>query len=280
MQPKVLISDFDNTLYDWFAMWHASFTAMMDEIERIGGLPRETLYPEIRAIHQRHGTSEYAFLIEAMPSLRKKFPGQDLTAVFDPAIHAYRKARKATLRLYPGVRDTLNALLAKGVAVALYTDSLWFYTSSRIRALELDEFIDDIYSPPDHELPGAPGEVRRHPSGYYALKHARHRCLPEGLAKPQPELLLNIARELGFDRSECLYVGDSLMKDVAMAKECGIVDVWAEYGASAKPEEYELLKRVSHWPDADVRREEKTKPETVLPTHAIAQFGDLLEFFA
>ena len=281
MKPTVLISDFDNTLYDWFRMWHASFTAMLSEIERISGLKRESLYPEIHEIHRRYRTSEYAFLIEAIPSLRAAFPGRDLKVVFDDAIHAYNRARKQTLTLYPGVADTLRALRTKGVTIALYTDSLWFYTGTRIRMLELDGLIDYVYAPPDHELPaGLPAnEVRRYSPEHYRLKHTVHRSLPEGVAKPDPELLLDIAQELKVERGACIYVGDSLMKDIAMAKDAGISDVWAEYGAHPDPQEYMLLQSVSHWPDVAVRQEANTTSKTVVPSRTIMNFSEIVPLF-
>jgi FMN phosphatase YigB (HAD superfamily) len=102
-RKTTLITDFDNTLYDWFHMWHQSFGAMLGEIERISGIERAVLIPEIRAIHQHYGTSEYAFLIERIPSIQKKFQGKALTEIFDEAIHAYRHARNESLRLYDGV---------------------------------------------------------------------------------------------------------------------------------------------------------------------------------
>jgi phosphoglycolate phosphatase len=109
-----LITDFDNTLYDWFHMWHQSFKAMLRKIVRISGIPEEELLPEIRAIHQQYGTSEYAFLIEKMPSLQRLYPISSLSEIFDAAIHAYRGARKENLKLYEDVRDTLAELRAKG----------------------------------------------------------------------------------------------------------------------------------------------------------------------
>jgi hypothetical protein len=61
---KVLITDLDNTLFDWVALWCACFTAMMNKVVEISGIPVEDLKPEIRRVHQRHGTSEYSFLLE------------------------------------------------------------------------------------------------------------------------------------------------------------------------------------------------------------------------
>ena len=70
MRYTTLITDFDNTLYDWFHMWHQSFAAMLREVERISGIARSELLPQIRAVHQKYGTSEYAFLLEEVPALQ------------------------------------------------------------------------------------------------------------------------------------------------------------------------------------------------------------------
>jgi len=67
IQRTTLISDFDNTLYDWFHMWYQSFGAMLQEIVRISGVGEDVLIPQIREIHQKYHTSEYAFLLEELP---------------------------------------------------------------------------------------------------------------------------------------------------------------------------------------------------------------------
>src|SRR5262245_60942781 len=80
-RKKVLITDLDNTLFDWVELWHDCFMAMMNKVVEIGEVSFDTLKPEIRRVHQRHGTSEYSFLIEELPTLQKKFPNQELATV-------------------------------------------------------------------------------------------------------------------------------------------------------------------------------------------------------
>lgn len=274
-RKTTLITDFDNTLYDWFDMWHQSFSAMLTQIERISGIERTTLIPEIRAVHQRYGTSEYAFLIESLPSLQRMFQGQELGKVFDEAVHAYRSARKASLRLYDGVRETLAELASRDVLIVVYTESLAFYTNDRIRRLGLDDLIDFVYSPPDHELPSS---ITRHTEREeYHLAHAQHRYLKAGEVKPNPAVLADIVAGIGRARKECIYLGDSPMKDIAMAQDAKITDVLAGYGASLNREGYKLLQQVSHWPEADVQREISIRH--VVPTHTIKHFSEIKQFF-
>lgn len=281
MRKTTLITDFDNTLYDWFHMWHQSFSAMLAEIRRISGVSEDVLIPQIRSLHQKYRTSEYAFLIEELPVLREAYPGKDIPVVFDAAVHAYRRARKASLRLYEGVKLTLARLRANGVLIVVYTESLGYYTNFRVRRLELDDLIDFLYSPPDHEIPAKFHKpLPQSPNAEEGtLLHAQHRFISEGVIKPDPEVLLDIIREIKRSPAECVYLGDSLMKDVVMAQDAGVTDVLAEYGGVQHREEYELLRKVSHWTDEDVKREQTISRRTIQPSHVITQFSDIAAFF-
>lgn len=74
---RTLITDFDNTLYDWAGFHIPAFTAMLDTLVIESGRKRHQLIREFKAVHQRHGTSEYAFSISELPSLQRLHPGQD-----------------------------------------------------------------------------------------------------------------------------------------------------------------------------------------------------------
>ena len=45
-----VITDIDNTLFDWFEFWYNSFESMLTKIEEISGIPRKDLLPEIKEI--------------------------------------------------------------------------------------------------------------------------------------------------------------------------------------------------------------------------------------
>jgi phosphoglycolate phosphatase-like HAD superfamily hydrolase len=278
----VVVTDLDNTLYDWFEFWHKSFGALLARLAEESGVPREVLLREIKLVHERHQTSEYAFLIQELPSLQRLHPGGDLVRIYDEAIHEYRRARKAHLRLYPGVQQTLEILKREGTLLVGYTESMAFYSASRVRALGLDGILDYLYSPADHSLP--PGlrreEIRMYPSERYGLERTEHRFTPPGEVKPNPEVLLDILAEVGGSLETSLYVGDSLLKDVLMAQEAGVADVYARYGTAHAREEYELLRAVTHWTQAQVEREKLASSRTVRPTFTLEEsFGEILDLF-
>ncbi len=270
----------DNTLFDWLAMWQAAFGAMLDRLVADSGVPRETLEREIYALHQAHGTTEYAFAIQSLPSLQARHPGEDLTARYAGAIEAYREARRATLRLYPGVLDTLRVLRAAGTQVIAYTESLAYYAAYRVRALGLDGVLDALYSPPDHALPDgvSPDTIRRYPPEYYRLQGTTHRHTRAGAWKPDAAVLRGILDAIGAAPDEAVYVGDSLVKDVAMAQAAGVADVFARYGDVRGRPGYDLLRRVTHWPPAMLAGSEQRAEADVRPTHVLkAGFAELLD---
>jgi len=60
------------------------------------------------------------------------------------------------------------------------------------------------------------------------------------------------------------YVGDSLYKDVAMAKDAGVFGVWAEYGEARGQPGYDFLREVSHWTPEDVEKDRLLKAKDVV----------------
>ncbi len=285
MRPRktALITDLDNTLFDWVEVWLNCFRPMLDKLIELSAIPEETLIPEIKAVHQRHGTSEYSFLIDELPSLQPILDGRPATQVFAAAICAYREQRRQWLKLYPTVAETLLEIKGRGTIVVGYTESMAFYSNYRIRRLGLDGVLDYVFCPKDHKLPtGLSAEdLRKYPAAHYELKGTTQDFTPEGSKKPDTAVLNAIISDLGLKKSECVFVGDSLMKDVAMALDCGVSDAWAKYGQAHKRPEYKLLQDVTHWTTEDVEREQKiNEREHVEPSVVLDNsFSQLLDHF-
>jgi phosphoglycolate phosphatase-like HAD superfamily hydrolase len=269
---SLLITDVDNTLFDWQHMWYKSFSAMSNKAIEISGIDPDRYYYECSQLHQKHGTSEYSFVLSELPSFQKKYGGSVREAM-QPAIQEFRDSQARTLVLYPEVRETLDFLKNKGVTIAAFTESKAFYTHTRFKKLGLEEVVDFIYSPKDHVLP-----EDRNPATE-VLRHTRHRYTPEGETKPNPHILLSIIEELGFKPEEALYIGDNLLKDIFMAQQAGVTDVHASYGAAQhRTEEYDLLKKVTHWTMEMVEKEKKAlRPGAVIPTYSAKKsFSEIL----
>jgi phosphoglycolate phosphatase len=278
----VVVTDLDDTLFDWVGLWHKCFSAMLDRVLEVSGLDREVVLDDFRTVHQRHGTAEYAFALEELACLLDRDGSPEaIREKYAGAIEAYRHARRKHLCLYPTVLEGLVELRGRGCLVVGYTESLAFYANYRVRRLGLDGILDYLFSPEDHDIPDHLSRVgfRHYGEEAYRFRHTIQDHTPKGELKPNPKVLADIIAEVGAKRSETIYVGDKLHKDVLMAKRAGVMDVHARYGQSHEREEYELLKRVTNWTPEMVKKEAKTTQNDVKPTHVIDRFGELLDVF-
>jgi FMN phosphatase YigB (HAD superfamily) len=242
-----LILDLDNTIFDWFAMWYASFQPIYHEILATSGRSQDEVEADIRRVHQSRRTSEYTFLIEELNVLREIRAGEDIRVRFHSALEESRHARDQKLQLYPTVFASLWRIKNAGTKIIAYTESMRFYSSYRLKRFGLDGVIEILFSPKDHDMPAGVSldKLRRFPDEFYELQVTRVMHTPPGELKPNPKVLRDIMKVIGSNPDRCAYVGDSIFKDVAMACEAGVFDVHAQYGESQRSRrEARILSRV------------------------------------
>ncbi len=104
-----VILDMDNTIFDWFAVWYASFRPIYDDIITILGKSASEVEASIRKVHQQHRTSGYTFLLEEIDLLEAQRAIVPIRDVFRDAIEKSRSGRDQTLRLSLA-RDRVLAL--------------------------------------------------------------------------------------------------------------------------------------------------------------------------
>ena len=277
----LLILDIDNTLFDWFEFWSVSFHAMLDAVLAEGTIDRDRLLDEIRIVHQEHGTSEYAFLLQSVPCIAE-LPVGKRDSIIRAGREAFRKAREASERLYPDVKRTLEAIKACGTRLVAYTESQRYYTTRRLIRFGLDGLLDAVYCAEDHDIPEGTDlvKLRSESPEYYDLQKTIVVKLSRSLRKPNPSILQRIMVDFSSSPQHTAYVGDSLFKDVSMAQGAGVFDVFAAYGESRNRKGYDLLRRVSHWTDSHIASEKNTGDEVRPSVTLRGGFEEILEYFS
>jgi FMN phosphatase YigB (HAD superfamily) len=271
---SLIVTDLDNTVYDWLTAFVPAFYAMVREAALLMGVDQEELLDDLQAVHRKHGDSEHPFALLETRAVQKKFGemGQKEVAEFlDPAFHAFNRVRKQNLRLYEGVYDTLYQLARLHVPVVAYTDARVINSLFRLNRLGIKHFISRLY---------APAHVAKEVN-CSTLNDNFVRLLPPDDRKPNPQTLKDICSEYSVAPSDALYIGDSLVRDVYMAKRAGLHAAWAKFGALYDKSLWQQLVRVTHWTDADVEREKILRDEArgVEPDCVLDKFSDLLEHF-
>jgi phosphoglycolate phosphatase len=271
---RLLITDLDNTLYDWVGSFVPAFYAMAEEASEILDVDLDALLDDLRAVHQRHGSSEHPFALLETKAVQNRLTARqsDARLLLDAAFHRFNSVRKHSLALYEGVIDTLRAVVAAQVPVVAYTDARIPNSLYRVNRLGLNEFVERLYAP-----------AARFPEALVgaATNEQLLRVLPEGDKKPNPRTLLDICRDLGVAPDDTLYVGDSLSRDIYMAQSAGVRSAWARYGTEIDPALWQKLVRITHWTEQDVQSEARLKAESVgtQPDVVLDSFRGLLEHF-
>jgi FMN phosphatase YigB (HAD superfamily) len=149
---------------------------------------------------------------------------QQLLDIFAPAVDVFRENRRKHLALYPTVAETLLKVRGAGATLIGYTESMGFYSNYRVRRLGLDGVFHELFSPKDHDIPKnmTREQIRKYPAAHYKLKFTKHSHTPTGSLKPDAVVLQAIIDKVGGAPGECVYVGDSLFKDVPMAQQVGV----------------------------------------------------------
>lgn len=100
--------------------------------------------------------------------------------------------------------------------------------------------------------------------------------------KPDKDVLLEISYDEKISVSDVVYVGDSLTKDVYMAKMAEVTSVWARY-EKEQNDFYQKLVDITSWTDEDFIRESTLKKEwnekNLLPDYCISNYSELLPIF-
>lgn len=274
---KLLITDLDNTLYDWVGFYIPSFLAMIAELSRLSGHTEDDLKAAFKRVHQRHRSTEYAFAIEELDILGGERNGNSVSerlSKYAPAIHAFRDQRSKLLRLYSGVAETLEQCKKNGMIVAAITDTTTYYASRRLEQLGIDHLFDVLCAPADPGVPGKidPRAVRKYADARYEV--AVPVVLPsDELSKPDPRLVDRLISYVGVERSEAILIGDSMYRDISMARRAGVWDVHAAYGTQVDPSFYRELLLITYLTPTDVYGKEM---DLVTPTFKINAFPELL----
>lgn len=195
---KAVIFDLDNTLLDFISMKESAVSAAVHAMIEAGlELNEEESYKRILELYQETGWENQqifnVFLKEEASEVDNKF----LAA----AIVAYRRAREASLRLYPDVQRTLIRLAKMGIKLAVVSDAPSREAWMRIYYLNLHHVFDLVLTFDDI-----------------------------GKRKPSPKGFKLALKKLGVQTDEALVVGDWPERDVAGASKLGIKTIYAKYG--------------------------------------------------
>jgi phosphoglycolate phosphatase len=230
---------------------------MVEAAARLLGCDQEQLLDELRAVHQKHHNSEHPFALLETNLIKNWLHSGHGVFELDAVFQTFNSERKRRLVPYSDVHKTLSALKDRRVRLIAHSDSNRFGVIDRITRLQLVDYFDAVYC--------VEGSSEKHPRGgpfsprYKNFPWQKMHLLGHHEKKPNPGVLNHIIAESAVDGGRVAYIGDSIAKDIAMARSSGVYAIWAEYGTQVSPALYQQLVRISHWTAEDVQRENATR---------------------
>lgn len=195
METKVIIFDFDGTLCDTRSNIIIAFRATMEHL----GLDMRD--------EETCGATIGLTLRDGFKSMYPDFDDAKIDYCVETYRQIFAERRKELMPdLFPGVKETLEALRKRGhrmtIATSRLTDSLMLF----MRHHGIDHFFE-------------------YAVGSDSVTHH----------KPHPEPALKTLRELNIAPSEAIMVGD-MPVDIAMAHNAGIRAIGVDYGNATREE--------------------------------------------
>lgn len=266
MHEGLLVTDVDNTLFDWVGTWARAFDAMVAVLESETGRSREYWLRLLRNVHVRRKALECAGALEDLSTIGDWAPFSDRPGVLTHAAAAYRRAWDKYLMPYDGVLSTLVQLGEQGWRVVAYTESDASITAARLMRMGLAGVVSCVFG----RTSSAPALTRQ-----WNLVEIPTRMpiavdlIPREDLKPNPCGLRDIAVRCGMSLDRTTYVGDNLWNDVVMARSLPVRTVWAAYGTRRLAQHSELVDAVAPWTRADVETERTTTVAAARPDFTI-----------
>ena len=264
---KILITDLDDTLYDWIGFFIPAFYGLVDEIASITGISKDVLLAEYKKKHQYYGSVEYPFVTLTLPSIQKKYSSlcdDEIKKVLNEAFHKFNSIRKQKLKLYEGVQDTLQKLKEHNISIVGFTESSPENGFYRLKRLGVSDYFSRVYTST---------------TKYQAPYPLDEKIRMVDTKKPDKKVLLEICQFEQCNPSEAIYIGDSLTKDIFMANSAGVTSILIQHPKEPN-DYYQKLVDITSWTDEDFEREirlkEECKEKNIHADYVINQFKDLL----
>lgn len=237
---RLVVLDFDDTLYDWIGHFVPALNAMIATAAPLLDISEETLREELKAVHRYYCNTEQPFALLETRSAQAKYgdlarEGQKMALA--QAFAAFDQVRSEKLNLYDDVEPALTRLRESGVVVVGYSAATSVNIAKRIKMLGLQPYFDRVYA-----------------STYTGMPYPGRRSKPTQavpiieLDRPKPDVgaVSRITTDLAVPPWATLFVGDSLASDIAPALAGGAWAVLVNRSASSTRTMLTSLLEVSH----------------------------------
>ena len=195
---RAIIFDLDNTLLDFVKMKQFAVKASIRAMNEAGlNVDEESGYEDVMELYMTTGWENQLVFDDYL----KQTTGEVSNKILAAGVVAYRRAREATLLVYPNVNKTLIELLKAQIRLAVVSDAPSREAWMRLYYLNLHHVFDPVLTFDD-----------------------------TGARKPSPKPFKLALDRMNVGPDEALMIGDWPDRDVVGAKQIGMKTIFARYG--------------------------------------------------
>lgn len=219
---KGALFDMDNTLYNFVDAKIAACDSVVELIGYGDGMELLRYFLQKGNGYENHN------------NIRDYMQDQEVwdEELYKQACISYEDVKLNSIRLYPGVEETLEKLGDSGMKMAVVTDAESSQAEKRLKKTKISPHFECVITPNI-----------------------------SGNRKPNPETFLMALEKLKIQTKEAFVIGDSLKRDVEPCNNLGITTIFAKYGdwtgtpfPSIKPDYIvgnfsEILSIIGHYSD-------------------------------
>ena len=195
---RAIIFDLDNTLLDFVKMKQFAVKASIRAMNEAGlNVDEESGYKDVMELYMTTGWENQLVFDDYL----KQTTGEVSNKILAAGVVAYRRAREATLLVYPNVNKTLIEVLKAQIRLAVVSDAPSREAWMRLYYLNLHHVFDPVLTFDD-----------------------------TGARKPSPKPFKLALDRMNVGPDEALMIGDWPDRDVVGAKQIGMKTAFAKYG--------------------------------------------------
>lgn len=249
MINRLLITDLDNTLYNFIDYFAPSFRGMVHALAKKISIPEDELIPQFKKVFANHGSLEYGFVVQELSCVQERSQS-DILDLIKIAKGAYSRVRQKNLEPYPNVKETLSWINQQGIIIVGVSNAPYFHALRRLRQLKIEKYFTGLVA-----WEGVPFSIDKYSkeiiekelSGEYKTKIKKLWKLPKNKLKPNTDGYLIVMNEFAVKNRDCYILGDSISKDVQPAEQIGAKGIWARYGEAVIQKNLETVLSISNW---------------------------------
>jgi HAD superfamily hydrolase (TIGR01509 family) len=213
--PRALLFDLDDTIVRESAGDENLWAELCDAFAARAGTDAPALHRAVLAardwfwddpVREKRGRLAMPWARRAVAEQAFRRLGLRNLAVAHALGDAFTRTRSERMHFFPGARETLLELRARGHALALLTNGGALFQREKIARFELAPLFDIVL---------VEGEL--------------------GFGKPDPRVFERALRALGAEPYEALMTGNDLRSDVLGAKRAGVRAVWVDHERAGVP---------------------------------------------